>query len=354
MEQIKLRPSAASRWLICPGSVALSASMPYQESGEAAKIGTAIHSLAESCWQLSLNPLEFVGSTVEGITITTENAEFAQAHLDEIKRIETETGGNVMIEQYLSAFDEPHAKVGGTADVVGWNANKLIIADLKTGMGYVDADSDQMKIYAIGAINKSKKMFDIVEMRIVQPRVGPVRTFTMSGHELTEWYSNTLGPAVDAISSPNPPYNPSPDACQWCPGKAVCPTQKTSFIEVAVAPNLPTLSDEEIGAMLTKVEIAEGYIKALREYAVERIKAGAVIKGWQMVPKRATRTWVNEAHAASVLGELLGEDKLYPKEMISPAAAEKLLNKEDKYLITDLTAKVSSGLTLGRAAGIGE
>jgi hypothetical protein len=50
----------------------------------------------------------------------------------------------------------------------------------------------------------------------------------------------------------------------------------------------------------------------------------------------------------------LGEDKLYPKEMISPAAAEKLLNKEDKYLIADLTAKVSSGLTLGRAAGIGE
>lgn len=105
--------------------------------------------------------------------------------------------------------------------------------------------------------------------------------------------------------------------------------------------------------MLTKVEIAEGYIKALREYAVVRIKDGAVIKGWQMVPKRATRTWVNEAHAASVLVELLGQDKLYPKELISPAAAEKLLGK-DKHLIADLTAKVSSGLTLGRAAGIGE
>ena len=102
------------------------------------------------------------------------------------------------------------------------------------------------------------------------------------------------------------------------------------------------------------MDIAEGYIKALREYEVNRIKAGAVIRGWQMIPKRATRAWVNEAHAASVLVELLGVDKLYPKEMISPAAAEKLLNKEDKYLITDLTAKVSSGLTLGRAAGIGE
>lgn len=106
--------------------------------------------------------------------------------------------------------------------------------------------------------------------------------------------------------------------------------------------------------MLTKVEIAEGYIKALREYAVARIKDGAVIRGWQMVPKRATRAWVNEAHAGSVLGELLGQDKLYPQELISPAVAEKLLKKEDKYLIADLTAKVSSGLTLGRASGIGE
>ena len=353
MEQIKLRPSQASRWLVCPGSVALSASMPYQDPGEAAKIGTAIHSLAETCWNVAINPFDFVNTEIEGITITEENAALAQAHLDEIERIDDETG-NVMIEQYLSAYDEPATKVAGTADVVGWNANKLIIADLKTGQGYVDADSDQMKIYAIGAMNKSKRFFDIIEMRIVQPKVGPVRSFTLSGQELADWYTNTLVPAIDAIHQSNPPYIPSPDACQWCPGKPVCPAQKSSFIEVAVEPNLPTLSDEEVGILLSKVEVAEGYIKALREFAVDRLKAGAVIKGWQMVPKRATRTWVNEAHAASVLVELLGEDKLYPKEMISPAAAEKLLKKEDKYLITDLTAKVSSGLTLGRAAGIGE
>lgn len=349
---MKLRPSQASRWLVCPGSVALSASMPYQDSGEAAKIGTAIHALAETCWNVAINPIDFVNTKVEGITITEEYAALAQAHLDEIERIDNETG-NVMIEQFLTAYDESATIVAGTADVVGWNANKLIIADLKTGQGYVDADSDQMKIYAIGAMNKSKRFFDIVEMRIVQPKVGPVRTFTLTGQELTDWYSKTLVPAIDAINQPNPPYVPTSDACQWCPGKAVCPAQKSSFVEVA-QPNLPTMTDEEVGIMLSKVEVAENYIKALREYAIDRLKAGAVIKGWQMVPKRPVRTWVNEVHAGSVLGEKLPFDKLYPQELISPAVAEKLLSKEDKYLIADLTAKVSSGLTLGRAAGIGE
>jgi hypothetical protein len=32
---------------------------------------------------------------------------------------------------------------------------KLIIADLKTGRGYVDAESDQLKLYALGGFGES-------------------------------------------------------------------------------------------------------------------------------------------------------------------------------------------------------
>jgi hypothetical protein len=73
MKQLKLRPSSASRWIACPASARLSTLVPYQESGEAAKIGTAIHALAETCFQLDTDPMKFIGQQVEGITMTEEN-----------------------------------------------------------------------------------------------------------------------------------------------------------------------------------------------------------------------------------------------------------------------------------------
>jgi hypothetical protein len=49
--------------------------------------------------------------------------------------------GHVKVEQLFKLYDTPLFSLQGTADVVGWSDSKLTIADLKTGRGYVDADS---------------------------------------------------------------------------------------------------------------------------------------------------------------------------------------------------------------------
>jgi hypothetical protein len=74
-KQLNLRASGASRWIACPASARLSAQMPYQEGGDAAKIGTAIHALAEHCYIDDLDPMTFVGKEFEGITMTEENCD---------------------------------------------------------------------------------------------------------------------------------------------------------------------------------------------------------------------------------------------------------------------------------------
>ena len=99
MERIKLRPSAAARWMACPASVHLSVGIPESPSGEAAQTGTAIHALAELCWQTEDDPKNYINKMVEGIVITEQNAEFAQLHLDTIKRLETDLG-RVLVEQH--------------------------------------------------------------------------------------------------------------------------------------------------------------------------------------------------------------------------------------------------------------
>ena len=87
-QPLKLRPSSASRWIACPASAKLSTLVPYQEAGEAAKIGTAIHALAETCFQLDSDPMKFVGQCL------------ASHH------------GNGAIQSYVNANDAPRCECG--------------------------------------------------------------------------------------------------------------------------------------------------------------------------------------------------------------------------------------------------
>ncbi len=362
MEQkINLRPSAASR----PASVRLSANMPQEPAGEAAQIGTAIHALAENCFNDGSAPADHIGQVIEEITITKQHAEYAQLHLEEIKRVSDELG-HVKVEQYVTVIDNDQVKLAGTADVIGIGAGKLIVSDLKTGKGWVDADSAQLKIYALGAIRSAAKNGipppQQIELRIVQPHHGDVRSHTMTYEELWNWYQNTLRPAIQASISTNSQPTPSESACQYCPAKVVCPAQRKGFEVLAAKPDLRTLNKDQIQAvmlalsveqiadLLERAPVVEKFIDAVREHAVQRIRNGESIHGWQMVPKRATRKWTDEEAALQALTDAgIDKSKLVVTEMVTPAVAEKLLSKDKKYILETITTKESSGLTLGRA-----
>jgi CRISPR/Cas system-associated exonuclease Cas4 (RecB family) len=359
-QPLKLRPSSASRWIACPASARLSTLVPYQESGEAAKIGTAIHALAETCFQLDTDPMKFVGQVVEGITMTEENCSFALEHLQAIWAIQDELG-HVKVEQLFKLYQEPAFSLQGTADVVGISQDKLIIADLKTGRGYVDADSEQMKIYALGALLHNSQKPKEVEFQIIQPHHGEKRIHRMSVDELGVWETEVLLPAIAYAISDDPPYNPSESACQWCPAKHICSAQKEQFDIVAAQPNITLMSKEEIkevmvtltpaqiSAILDRAPMVEKFIEAVKDHATKQMEAGAVLPGWQLQPKRASRKWIDSTTARQALTDAgLTDSQIFETELISPTAAEKLLPKEQRVILDALTAKVSSGLTLAK------
>jgi len=329
--------------------------MPKGESGAAAQRGTAIHSLSESCFLTSSAPEEWLGIDVEGIRMDQDAITYARKHLDYIECEELRLG-NVFVEQFVTAYESPAVRVAGTADVLGWSddTGEFIIGDLKTGRGYVDADSDQMRIYALGGMRLAKKQFKTVTMTIVQPCHGVNRSHTMTVPDLLRWEAKVLIPAIQAAMATTAEAVPSEAACQWCPAKPICPAHIEPFNIMSVAQEPPALSDEQLTSFLDNVDKVEGFIKALRTYATKRIEDGAALRGWQMGPKQAKRSWTNEVVAATALHEAgLTSIQIYPKEIITPAAAEKLLAKGSTVTET-LTSKVSSGLTLCRSYGIGE
>ena len=358
IKQLSLRASAASRWIACPASARLSELMPYVEGGEAAKIGTAIHALAETCFQLDSDPMKSIGTVVEGITMTEENCEFALEHLKAIWAIEDELGeGCVTVEKFLPYQDTPQVKVGGTADVVGYSHEnrKLIIADLKTGRGYVDADNDQLRLYALAALEAEQlyKYIDTVELWIIQPHHGETRKHSMTTQELVDWEHYVLIPAIENALNPLFQPVPSDSACQYCNARTICPAQANIAEVVATAPPVEMLTEAQISVLLTKFDMVEGYIKAVRDHALKRMESGSVIDGWQLQPKRALRSWTDESDAKKGLLALgLDEDQVTKTELISPAAAEKLLTKDQKPNLEALTSRISSGLTLARDKGL--
>ena len=357
-KQINLRASAASRWIACPASARLSALMPYVEGGEAAKIGTAIHALAETCFQLDSDPMKSIGTVVEGITMTEENCEMALEHLKAIWAIEDELGeGSVTVEKFLPYQDTSKVKVGGTTDVIGISKEKrkLIIADLKTGRGYVSEDNDQLRLYALAALEGGQlyKDIDTVELWIIQPHHGETRKHSMTTQELVDWEHYVLVPAIDNATNPLFQPVPSDSACQYCNARTICPAQANIAEVVATAPPVEMLTEGQISVLLTKFDMVEGYIKAVRDHALKRMESGSVIDGWQLQPKRALRSWTDEKEAyAGLLALGLDARQVTKTEIITPAQAEKLLTKDQKPNLEALTSRISSGLTLARDKGL--
>jgi hypothetical protein len=366
---LELRPSAASRWIACPASVRLSQGIPDSPSSDAAQAGTAIHALAEDCYLFDEDPMEYIGTTKEGVKLAQWHCEMARDHVEQIQEVEDFTGKHtVKIEDKVTYIETREVTLRGTADVIGlgWDVDCLVICDLKTGAQYVDEDSDQMKIYALGAIKKYGLSLKHIELRINQPRTGGLRIHSMTLEDLRKWEDTVLMPAIDAVIDPNSQPKPSEKACQYCPAKLTCPAQAAAFELVAAQePGIVTmkkedipavmrrLSDDQVSDLLDRAPIVEAFVDALRKHAKERMEQGGVLQGWQLAPKRATRKWVSEESAKAALIEAgLPVDKLYITEFISPAEAEKLLDKEHRGILEELTKKESSGTTIARDASL--
>jgi hypothetical protein len=159
-----------------------------------------------------------------------------------------------------------------------------------------------------------------------------------------------------------PPLYMSESACQWCDAKTICPKQKQQFDVVAkqqditamkkeeIAEVMKTLTPDQISAILDKAPMVEKFIEAVKDYAQNAMEIhGMVLQGWQLQPKRATRKWLDGNVAREKLTAIgLSDSDIFETTLITPAAAEKLLPKEQRVILDELTVKVSSGLTLAR------
>jgi hypothetical protein len=263
--------------------------------------------------------------------------------------------GELFIEQRVD-FSHIAPEGFGTSDAIVINDETMTIVDLKYGKGVrVDAENNTQGIlYALGAVNDYGMLFNIktINIVIVQPRLDHISEWTIGIDELNRW-GERLKQAAELALTDNAPRSPGEKQCQWCRAKATCPAlaKLTESTLMTSFDNLDTskpeqLTDEQLKTALDNKKLIVSWFDAIETLVTDRLSTGQGFNGYKLVAGRANRAWRDEVATAAALRDVLGEDTLYTRKIISPAQAEKELGKSRAELLDDLVTKPEGAPTL--------
>lgn len=337
----RLGPSAAHRWINCPGSVALSEQLPARGGGAYAEEGTVAHSLAELKLRKYLG--EVKGVKYNGILKAIKDSEYYNNEMEEatdfyvdivLERLAAAgEDAELMVEQQFS-LDQWVPESFGTSDAVIIGGNAIEVIDLKYGKGVkVDAPNNpQLRLYGLGAAGLFGDLYDFENVRetIIQPRLDHVSTEELTLEELTSWATETVKPAA-RLAMDDAEIWEAGDWCRFCPAKAVCRKRAEANLEMARMDfqDPPLLSDEEIGQVLKQAEELQKWAADVAAYALEQALAGKHFDGWKLVEGRSIRKYADDIKVAETL-KAAGFDEavLYERKLYGITAMEKIVGKK--------------------------
>lgn len=353
----RLSPSSADRWMRCAGSVAAEALEPNDENIWSAE-GTVAHKVFEMCLTYGFEVSDFLGRVFKQgeffITCDDAMVEFLQPIIDEI----LDTPGRHFYENRVK-LDRWLPDQFGTLDVGilqikrGW----IIIRDLKYGKGLpVRAERNyQLMIYAGGFWDDYAKKYwpeDAPDPKfkiiIDQPRnEGGGGEFEISYDDLMTFMKEVKKKGALTYDE-DAPRTPGDKQCGYC--KAAQNGHCRDYDKWNVAkwgakftdyqrgimrnPPKPEKMDPETRALiLDQAPALRQWLNRLHADHINDCLANGVVGGKKaVVGRKGNRQWKDKKAAEDWLDRTLPEhvDLYKPREIISPATAQKYLGKGGK------------------------
>lgn len=371
-------PSTAHRWRACKASVLKCRGLPNTAGLDAAH-GTVFHEFAALCLELGVDPYGFVGAklAVEGHGVLTFDDEMASnmiGGLDVLRGLEG-PGCIMIVEQAVSLDEWVGPGEIGTTDcvVIDFENGRVTALDWKYGAGVpVHPEmNDQGMLYVLGAwssfirpmwedylsaaadregadFDPDMPWEDSIEVQIMieQPRAkggGGTWTTTM-GTILRE--GARIRKDADETLLPGAEFSPGEKQCKFCPAAKfnTCEARAAFLLGLAGQDfdqieqsfengddmEFPkAISPEARSQVLIHKQMIEQYLAQLHREAYHDAERGRPTPGLKLVEGRhPARAWVDAAKAEAVLKGRLGDDAYAPREILSPAAAEKVVGKK--------------------------
>ncbi len=301
--------SSAHRWLNCAGSINLTEELARKGlinfgSSRPAAEGTAAHLVLSTCMEDGSDAHEMADFEIavedwvfivdkEMIDGVQETLDWVRARIAKAKKAGFEV--KVYIEKGMSSFTDPDAY--GTGDVlIHIIGDRLIVVDFKYGKGVsVEPTSDQNAYYGYLGIENyidAPESISVVESWIAQPRIphpdGTIRKHVTNCEELTDWWMGTVLPGIEATRDPGAPLVIG-EHCKWCPNKGNCPALKNETFEFPMGIDASHLNNEELGAVLAKLEAILMLQPVMEAEALRRARSGDKVPGRKLVRKKANR-----------------------------------------------------------------
>lgn len=331
-------PSAAGRWIPCPGSMTFPENQKTDgESSTYADEGTAAHELAARCLKSGKDASVWLHTMIavngRDYEVTEDFADAVQVYLDDVRA--RAAGGQLLVEQRVDLSEWLGAEQGGTSDVVIAMPieYRVTIEDLKFGRGEkvyawsiaTEASRFTLDMYAPGAENGEEVLtvepnfqlmlyglgsiplvellmdrIDWVTLVIAQPRIDSIQEITVSMADMLR-FADFVRTAIDdctqaMILKPNSAdhmfyLKPGEKQCRWCRAKAYCKKLEThvaeevrmEFEDVAGdgLPHRPAVPEdgEALGRAYNALPLIQVWMSAVAERVNQLVGEGASVIG---------------------------------------------------------------------------
>lgn len=341
-----LGASSAARWIACPPSARATENLPDEESEYAAE-GTRAHEVCEVALRRNLKNWEQGQALMEVIPggalgKDEKSSEIIRAANQYIDFIHEQWA---LFPHKPGVFIEQEVDVGrwvpegfGTCDCLMIGDGILHIVDFKYGKGVPVSPvrNPQLMYYALGAyaLFDGIEEIDTVRMSIVQPRIQEEpETWELSLADLLTWAREVLTPAAQMAWKGEGEFCPGPHCKDhFCKAYPNCRAWQDKYGPLAGFDTLPqpaTLTDEELGDWLRKVQGLAQYARDLEDYAQTALLEGRSLPGWKLVAGRSTRKWGDQDAAFKQMeADGTNEAMLYTRTPISLTVAEKMIGKK--------------------------
>lgn len=379
----KYAPSKMHRTILCSASTAVESLYPNTRN-DFADEGTVAHHIAAICLKNGSDAELFLGTSwnvndkgdVTQVTkggkfgIDSEFAQYVQVYLNSVRR--RSYGHRLMVEQRVFFNAGPYVEEmqGGTSDAVIYVADErhLIVQDLKFGRGVKVFASHEGKpnaqgaTYAVATLETLADVIgpvDTITIVISQPRLdhedeftmtlAQLQSFTEDMHTATARSETACAILADGKEIPETYFTPGDKQCTFCKHAGDC-NAFTKWVSTVALDDYKALDDpnsglvglnpripgrDKLGIRFANIELVQQWCKAVSAATYSAVGNGEKIIGPDEKPlkfvagKRGNRTWKDEKIATGVLAGHLPADKLYkPRELITPAVADGLLNKK--------------------------